>query len=211
MQVVVRRDGSDTDLTVDPTPFSVVVCSNPRHRTGTRLLLVYENTSTDAAVEPWPGNQIDYTEGSRHLLTVQGRVLSGWVTMVSKEEVANLQRLEQPSAAPAAAPAPAPAAEDEAVEVQSLSWIEKLVEIGQVYTVCAKSLPVRSGCAGVNTEKIGTIKSGTPVKLLETRATEDYGLRAYVSTLPGEVVMYTCALNEFNHSVHRLPSLGGAR
>ena len=46
-QVVVRRDGTDMDLTVDPTPFTVVVSSNTRHRTGTKLLLVHENASVD--------------------------------------------------------------------------------------------------------------------------------------------------------------------
>ena len=52
--VVVRRDGTDGELTVDPTPFAVVAGTNPRHPAGTRLLLVYENSCVDAVVEPWP-------------------------------------------------------------------------------------------------------------------------------------------------------------
>ena len=95
--VVVRRDGTDSELTVDPTPFSVVLAPNIRHRTGTRLLLVHDNASTDAVVEPWPGNQIDYTDGSRHALAVQGRSLSGWVTMATKDGVANLRRVDKVS------------------------------------------------------------------------------------------------------------------
>ena len=58
-QVVVRRDGTNNDVTVDPTPFTVVPSSNVRHEAGTRLLLVHENVSTDALVEPWPGERED--------------------------------------------------------------------------------------------------------------------------------------------------------
>ena len=55
--VVVRRDGSDSELTVDPTPFTVVPASNPRHQPGTRLLIVHEGKCMDAIVEEWPDGQ----------------------------------------------------------------------------------------------------------------------------------------------------------
>ena len=41
----------------------------------------------------------------------------------------------------------------------------------------------------------------------EQRETEDFGTRAYVSTIPGQAVTITAALNEFNHSVQRFPSV----
>ena len=82
-QVVVRRDGSDRDLTVDPTPFTVVVSSNVRHAAGVRLLVVHENASTDATVEPWPGGKVEYVDSNRHLLSCAGKVVSGWITMVT--------------------------------------------------------------------------------------------------------------------------------
>ena len=50
---VVRRDGTDGELTVDPTPFTVVTATNPRHPAGSRLLIVHENACVDAFVEPW--------------------------------------------------------------------------------------------------------------------------------------------------------------
>ena len=40
--------GSDSELTVDPTPFTVVTATNPRHQPGTRLLIVHENSCVDA-------------------------------------------------------------------------------------------------------------------------------------------------------------------
>jgi len=42
------RTGSDSELTVDPTPFTVVTATNPRHQPGTRLLIVHENSCVDA-------------------------------------------------------------------------------------------------------------------------------------------------------------------
>ena len=42
------RAGSDSELTVDPTPFTVVTATNPRHQPGTRLLIVHENSCVDA-------------------------------------------------------------------------------------------------------------------------------------------------------------------
>ena len=63
--VVVKRDGTDNELTVDPTPFTVVVASNPRHPPGTRLLILYEGSCVDALVEPWPDGEIEIREGSR--------------------------------------------------------------------------------------------------------------------------------------------------
>ena len=83
--VVVRRDGSDSELTVDPTPFTVVPCGNPRYGAGTRLLIVYENACVDACVEKWPDGEIDIKDGSRHHLRVEGKQLSGWVTLANTE------------------------------------------------------------------------------------------------------------------------------
>ena len=92
--VVVRRDGSDSELTVDPTPFTVVPASNPRHQPGTRLLIVYENKCMDATVEQWPEGEVATKDGSRHELKVEPLQISGWVTMV-KEETHNLVRRGQ--------------------------------------------------------------------------------------------------------------------
>ena len=207
--VVVRRDGTDQDLTVDPTPFSVVTAANVRHRAGTRLLVVHENASVDGVVEPWPANEIEFKEGTRHVLALQGRTLSGWVpVVVSKDHIAVLKRTraegeaeERPGlqvavtspAAPATAP---PAGSDD----------ERFCpDAGQLFTIAVKAVSVRMGC-GVATEKIGTMKGGTPVRLLERRETELHGAWAYISTIPGEVVRMTIALNEFNHSVQRFPT-----
>ena len=89
--VVVRRDGAVGEVTVDPTPFTCVLTSNPRHPAGTRLLFVNENACVDALVEPWPEAEIDIKEGSRHQLKVEGKLSSGWLTMVTKEGVENLK------------------------------------------------------------------------------------------------------------------------
>ena len=72
--VVVRRDGAVGEVTVDPTPFTVVLGTNPRHKAGTRLLFVHENACVDAEVMPWPESEIDIKEGSRHNLSVQVRI-----------------------------------------------------------------------------------------------------------------------------------------
>lgn len=60
--VVVKRDGTDNELTVDPTPFTVVYGSSPRHQPGQRLLILHEGSCVDAVVEPWPDGEIDIKE-----------------------------------------------------------------------------------------------------------------------------------------------------
>ena len=76
---------------MDPTPFTVVLGTNPRHAPGTRLLFVHENACVDALVEPWPESEIDIKEGSRHQLRVEGKLSSGWLTMTTKDGAENLK------------------------------------------------------------------------------------------------------------------------
>ena len=78
--------GSDSELTVDPTPFTVVTATNPRHQPGTRLLIVHENSCVDAVVEQWPEAEIPIHMGSRHQMRVEGKHISGWITIVSKDQ-----------------------------------------------------------------------------------------------------------------------------
>ena len=194
-QVVVRRDGTNNDVTVDPTPFTVVPSSNVRHEAGTRLLLVHENVSTDALVEPWPGGKVDYVDSSRHLLAVSGKVVSGWISMVTRDGTVNMERAADGGVA--TAPAPAPAADSSGEDG----------EAGKIFTITAKTVVIRSGTDPVNSEKMGSLKAGTPVRLLERRETEEWGIRAYITSLPGDTTSITCALNEFNHSVQRFPTV----
>ena len=174
--VVVRRDGAVGEVTVDPTPFTVVLGTNPRHPAATRLLFVNENACVDALVEPWPESEIDIKEGSRHVLKVEAKTQSGWVTMVTKEGVSNFV-----------------AADDGNEEHFVLTT--------------SKALPLRAGCDPSCSEKVGSIAVKTIIRKLEERDTEEFGLRAYVSTIPGQAVTITAALNEFNHSVQRFPSV----
>ena len=69
-----------------------------------------------------------------------------------------------------------------------------------------KALGLRAGCDPTSSEKVGTLALNTPVRVLEQRETEEWGLRAYVTTVPGSSISYTAALNEFNHSVQRFPT-----
>ena len=224
--VVVRRDGSDSELTVDPTPFTVVPSSNARHKPGTRLLIVHENACVDAVVEPWPEVEVDIKDGSRHLLRVSPKEISGWVTMqtpggqdvlVRREEVEGAEpskdgtkapsppKLAPPpppvengatSAADAAAPAAAPG--EEPAEDFSGVWI----------STRKKAVAIHSGCNPNISEKFGMLTNKMPVRILEVRQTEDSGVRANISTLPSQAnILYTAALNEFNHSVQRFPSV----
>ena len=161
-QVVVRRDGTDRDLTVDPTPFTVVVSSNVRHAAATRLLLVHDNASTDALVEPWPGGRVDYVDSNRHLLSVSGKVVSGWVSMVTRDGTINMTRADAPADAPAQA-APAVEAAGEAVaEAEAPPAGAESSEVGQVFNIVAKTVVVRSGFDPINSEKLGSLKAGAP-------------------------------------------------
>ena len=174
--VVVRRDGSVGEVTVDPTPFTVVLGTNPRHPPGTRLLFVHENACVDALVEPWPESEIDIKEGSRHCLSVEGRQVSGWLTKVTKEGAENLR--------------PADDGDESHFLLQT-----------------TKALAVRSGCDPTLSEKTGSINPKTPIRVLEVRETEEFGVRAFVSTMPGQAITVTAALNEFNHSTQRFPTV----
>ena len=223
--VVVRRDGSDSELTVDPTPFTVVPASNPRHKPGIRLLILYEGACVDACVEPWPEAEIDIKDGSRHLLRVEGKLLSGWVTMINAAGVTIIKRSEeldvdgdgipdteqlahntkhaaaQPAAGVSAtegdaggveegAPAPEAAVEEDLSGV----WV----------STRKKGVAIYSGSDPNNSEKLGMLTNKMPVRVLEKRAMEDGAVRAYISTIPAQAnILYTTALNEFNHSVQR--------
>ena len=183
--VVVRRDGVAVgEVTVDPTPFTVVKALNPRHAPGTRLLFVQDGASVDALVEPWHEKEIDIKEGSRHNLAVQSRLMSGWVTMTTKDGIDNLKRVEE-------------GGEGDVPGEENV-----------VYVLCsAKPLALRAGCDPLNSEKCGTLMPKTPCRVLEKRETEEFGVRAYISSLPGMVNSLCAALNEFNHAVQRFPSV----
>ena len=67
-------------------------------------------------------------------------------------------------------------------------------DVGELFTVSVKALPVRSNVSSGPTseqEKIGTLRAGTPVRILEKRSTEANGVHAYVSSLPGDAVRIT--------------------
>ena len=220
--VVVRRDGSDSELTVDPTPFTVVPTMNPRHEEGTRLLIVHEGNCMDAVVEEWPDGQIETKDGSRHLLKVEPLQMSGWVTM-EKEGVEFLIRREEPGDVLAGSPSTSKAAAGAASDTADASS-QLLKEDGTADEtppppppaeddfdlsgtwVTKKMVKLRSGC-DPNTAELGNLKSNLPVTILERRVTPN-GVRAYIATIPSEShIEVTIALNEFNHSVQRFPSV----
>ena len=217
--IVVRRDGSDAELTVDPTPFTVVPASNPRHQPGTRLLIVYEGKCMDANVEVWPDGDVQTKDGSRHCLKVEPLKLSGWVTM-SKEGNDFLVRrgedglpIEKPPSpvTPAAEEAGAPASEENPEGVEAAPAPEKKVELEDDFDISGtwltvKMVKLRSGCDPATAE-LGNLKSKLPVTIMERRVTEN-GVRAYIATIPSEShIDVTVALNEFNHSRQRFPSV----
>jgi hypothetical protein len=99
--VVSKRDGTDNEVTVDPTPFTMVLSSNPRYKPGTRLLILYEGSCVDAMVEPFPVDptstgEWDVKIGSRHYLKVDGKLISGWITSKTADGSVNLDEVPQP-------------------------------------------------------------------------------------------------------------------
>ena len=94
-----------------------------------------------------------------------------------------------------------------AVAAMAIEEVDLDADVGELFIVTAKAMQVKSGCDGTNSEKIGVLKAGTPIRLLEKRLTEAAGMRAYVTSLPGDTVKITVALNEFNHSVQRFRSV----
>ena len=40
----------------------------------------------DAVIEPWPEAEIPIHMGSRHQMRVEGKHISGWITLVSKDQ-----------------------------------------------------------------------------------------------------------------------------
>ena len=155
----------------------MVLGTNPRHAPGTRLLFVHDGGCVDAMVEPWPEAEIDIKEGSRHVLSVEGRQVSGWLTKVTKDgSTDNLQQADDG---------------DES----------------HFILISGKPLAVRAGCDPSQSEKTGTVNPKTPLRVLEVRETEEFGVRAFVSTIPGQTVQITAALNEFNHSVQRFTTV----
>lgn len=228
--VVVRRDGSDSELTVDPTPFTVVPAGNPRHPPGTRLLIVYDGNCMDAVVEEWPDGELETKDGSRHLLKVEPLQTSGWITM-SKEGTNFLERREDPSedaavevSSPSSAKVAAPAAaepersagfgrtvgpalgESNDGELTVLPpTVDEAFDISGTW-LTVKMVKLRSGC-DPTTAELGNLKAKMPVTIMERRITPN-GVRAYVATIPSEShIDVTIALNEFNHSVQRFPSV----
>ena len=93
------------------------------------------------------------------------------------------------------APAPAPSAAEEEAPIEG------------IWTPIRKKIGMHSGSDPNNSEKIGTLNERTPVRILQQRTTE-LGVRVYVSTIPNKSnVLLTMALNEFNHSPQRFPSV----
>jgi len=68
-------------------------------------------------------------------------------------------------------------------------------------------------CDPANSERLGLLTNKMPVRILEIRTVQDeetkeLSVRAYVSTIPGQsAIILVAALNEFNHSVQRFPSV----
>ena len=186
--VVVRIDGMVGESTVDPSPLAVVSTTSPRHQPNTPLLFVYENAAVDAEVMEWGMGQgkdaevFDIKEGSRHRLLVQGSTMTGWVTVTKKDS----NGVDQDNLKPAKPDDP---------EAE-----------GQLIVCAAKPLIVRMGFSQ-ETEKVGTIAPRTIVNVLETRLLEDGTQRSMVSSLAGEAILITAALNEFNHSVQRFKNV----
>ena len=217
--IVVRRDGSDSELTVDPTPFTVVPASNPRHQPGTRLLIVYEGKCMDAVVEEWTEGDLETKDGSRHALKVEPLQLSGWVTMTKEGTDFLIRRteeglpLEQKPASPvpaklAEAPDPAlasaPATDVTDAQAPAADEDDNFDVSGTWLT--SKMVKLRSGC-DPTTAELGNLKGKLPVTIHERRTTPN-GIRAYIATIPSESHIYVIiALNEFNHSVQRFASV----
>jgi hypothetical protein len=182
--VVVRRDGSDSELTVDPTPFTVVPASNPRHKPGTRLLIVHEGACVDATVEPWSEGEIDTRDGSRHLMRVEGKQLSGWVTFTNASGQDILVKRDDPTDGDAANTAAdlvaaKPATEPSTEAIEGAPAAEGEGEHGEddfdssgVWISCRKKpVNIHSGCDPTNSEKISMLTNKMPVRILERRQT----------------------------------------
>ena len=183
--VVVRRDGSDSELTVDPTPFTVVPASNPRHEPGIRLLILYEGACVDAVVEPWEGD-LDIKDGSRHLLRVEGKLLSGWVTMVNDKGVEVIRRSEEEDADDdgvadadqlarvtrfAVPPSAATDGEDAvAAEAGAAAAEEAPRDLSGVWiSTRKKPVNIHSGSDPNHSEKIGMLTNKMPVRVFASR------------------------------------------
>jgi hypothetical protein len=46
----------------------------------------FPHRCVDSVVEPWPEAEIPIHMGSRHQMRVEGKHISGWITMVSKDQ-----------------------------------------------------------------------------------------------------------------------------
>ena len=187
--VVLKRDGTDNEVTIDPTPFTMVLGSNPRYNPGTRLLILYEGSCVDATVEPFPvenmsTGDLDVKIGSRHYLKVDGKLISGWITSKTADGSVNLDEVPLPGG--------------EVVPDDKKVWVLNR----------KKALAMSSGCNASDSEKVGSLTNKMQVRILEARETEDKGTRCYVCTIPSQSSIYaTIALNEFNHSPQRFPSV----
>ena len=203
--------------------------ASPRHEPGTRLLVIHEGACVDAQVEPWPGTSLDVKEGSRHYLRVEGKLLSGWATFSSPEGVPNFAKneKEEEEATDAASALTDPTATASTPDLKRRSSVLPAVveatneddadadaaavdEEGPmegIFTPIRKKIAVHSGCDPTSSERVGALSEKTPVRILQQRKTE-LGLRVYVSTIPSKSnVLLTMALNEFNHSPQRFPSV----
>ena len=113
---------------------------------------------------------------------MQGSTLTGWVTISKKDASGN--------------------------DVVNMKGNGTFDDQGkeQLVVTSQKPLIVRSGFSQ-ETEKIGTLNQRIVVNVLETRYLDDSTQRSMVSSLAGEAILITAALNEFNHSVQRFKSV----
>ena len=77
-------------------PWPRLACTrSPRRRS-----LPVPHRCVDAVVEPWPEPEIPIHMGSRHQMRVEGKHISGWITIVSKDQKQLLCKKEIADAAP---------------------------------------------------------------------------------------------------------------
>ena len=175
--VVLRFDGAMGESSVDPSPLTVVRTTNPRHVPGTRLLFMHEKACVDAVVEKDPDMNLDVKEGTRHRLTVVSAKVTGWVSLRTREGLVNLREVGNDG-----------------------EGHTTYVVISYKPLVCRLGAPTES-------DKSGMISPKQIVAVFETKDLKDGTVRAHVATMKGAPVVVSAALNEFNHSVQRFPSV----
>ena len=113
---------------------------------------------------------MEYVDSNRHHLSVSGKVISGWISMASKDGVANMKLAEEKSpeekntdegAGETAEPAAAATEEASPATAVAASLTDAEGDVGKIFTISAKNAVVRSGSNPVDSEKLGSLKAGT--------------------------------------------------